>query len=66
MNCSPTFTAILIPPTTGLRFFTVYGPWGRPDMLLQVCVQAILQVNQSMFITSVIYEYATLLILTTW
>ena len=19
-------------PTTGLRFFTVYGPWGRPDM----------------------------------
>jgi len=22
-------------PTTGLRFFTVYGPWGRPDMALQ-------------------------------
>ena len=21
-------------PTTGLRFFTVYGPWGRPDMAL--------------------------------
>jgi UDP-glucuronate 4-epimerase len=23
-------------PTTGLRFFTVYGPWGRPDMALAV------------------------------
>jgi UDP-glucuronate 4-epimerase len=23
-----------IPTTTGLRFFTVYGPWGRPDMAL--------------------------------
>ena len=21
-------------PSTGLRFFTVYGPWGRPDMAL--------------------------------
>ena len=23
--------------TTGLRFFTVYGPWGRPDMALFLC-----------------------------
>jgi UDP-glucuronate 4-epimerase len=29
-------------PTTGLRFFTVYGPWGRPDMALFVFVKAIL------------------------
>lgn len=28
-------------PTTGLRFFTVYGPWGRPDMALQKFAQAI-------------------------
>ena len=29
-------------PTTGLRFFTVYGPWGRPDMALFTFVQRIL------------------------
>jgi UDP-glucuronate 4-epimerase len=29
-------------PTTGLRFFTVYGPWGRPDMAYFKFVQAIL------------------------
>lgn len=29
--------------TTGLRFFTVYGPWGRPDMALFKFTQAILQ-----------------------
>ena len=28
-------------PTTGLRFFTVYGPWGRPDMALFLFVKAI-------------------------
>lgn len=30
-------------PTTGLRFFTVYGPWGRPDMALFLFVRAILE-----------------------
>jgi UDP-glucuronate 4-epimerase len=30
-------------PTTGLRFFTVYGPWGRPDMALFVFTKAILE-----------------------
>ena len=29
-------------PTTGLRFFTVYGPWGRPDMALFLFTHAIL------------------------
>jgi UDP-glucuronate 4-epimerase len=29
-------------PTTGLRFFTVYGPWGRPDMALFLFTDAIL------------------------
>jgi UDP-glucuronate 4-epimerase len=29
-------------PTTGLRFFTVYGPWGRPDMAYFMFVRAIL------------------------
>jgi UDP-glucuronate 4-epimerase len=28
-------------PTTGLRFFTVYGPWGRPDMALFIFTKAI-------------------------
>ena len=30
-------------PTTGLRFFTVYGPWGRPDMALYKFTKAILE-----------------------
>ncbi len=30
-------------PTTGLRFFTVYGPWGRPDMAYWLFTQAILE-----------------------
>ena len=30
-------------PTTGLRFFTVYGPWGRPDMALFLFTQSILE-----------------------
>lgn len=30
-------------PTTGLRFFTVYGPWGRPDMSLYIFTKNILE-----------------------
>jgi UDP-glucuronate 4-epimerase len=30
-------------PTTGLRFFTAYGPWGRPDMALFLFTKAILE-----------------------
>ena len=33
-------------PTTGLRFFTVYGPWGRPDMALFKFTEAILSGRQ--------------------
>ena len=29
-------------PSTGLRFFTVYGPWGRPDMAYYAFTEAIL------------------------
>ena len=32
-------------PTTGLRFFTVYGPWGRPDMAYFLFTKAILEGN---------------------
>ncbi|MGM0417927.1 MAG: NAD-dependent epimerase [Thermodesulfobacteriota bacterium] len=32
-------------PTTGLRFFTVYGPWGRPDMALFLFTKAIIEGN---------------------
>ena len=30
-------------PTTGLRFFTVYGPWGRPDMALHIFTKAMVE-----------------------
>ena len=30
-------------PCSGLRFFTVYGPWGRPDMALFIFTKAILE-----------------------
>ena len=32
--------------TTGLRFFTVYGPWGRPDMALFLFIEALLKDNE--------------------
>ena len=37
-----TYSALYSLPTTGLRFFTVYGPWGRPDMALFLFTRAIL------------------------
>jgi UDP-glucuronate 4-epimerase len=37
-----TYSSLYGIPTTGLRFFTVYGPWGRPDMALFLFTRAIL------------------------
>lgn len=37
-----TYSHLFSLPTTGLRFFTVYGPWGRPDMALFLFTKAIL------------------------
>lgn len=39
---SHTYSHLYNIPTTGLRFFTVYGPWGRPDMALFKFTKAIL------------------------
>lgn len=38
-----TYSALYGMPTTGLRFFTVYGPYGRPDMALFIFTKAILE-----------------------
>jgi UDP-glucuronate 4-epimerase len=38
-----TYSHLFLLPTTGLRFFTVYGPWGRPDMALFLFTKAILE-----------------------
>jgi UDP-glucuronate 4-epimerase len=38
-----TYSHLYALPTTGLRFFTVYGPWGRPDMALFLFTKAILE-----------------------
>jgi UDP-glucuronate 4-epimerase len=40
---SHTYSHLYDIPTTGLRFFTVYGPWGRPDMALFKFTKAILE-----------------------
>lgn len=40
---SHTYSHLYNVPTTGLRFFTVYGPWGRPDMALFKFTKAILE-----------------------
>jgi len=40
---SHTYSHLFKLPTTGLRFFTVYGPWGRPDMALFKFTKAILE-----------------------
>ncbi len=37
-----TYSHLYALPTTGLRFFTVYGPWGRPDMALFLFTKAML------------------------
>lgn len=37
-----TYSNLFEIPTTGLRFFTVYGPWGRPDMALFLFTEAML------------------------
>jgi UDP-glucuronate 4-epimerase len=36
-----TYSHLFKIPTTGLRFFTVYGPWGRPDMAMYLFTKAI-------------------------
>jgi UDP-glucuronate 4-epimerase len=38
-----TYSHLFEIPTTGLRFFTVYGPWGRPDMALFLFTDAVLK-----------------------
>lgn len=38
-----TYSSLFGLPTTGLRFFTVYGPWGRPDMALFLFAKNILE-----------------------
>lgn len=38
-----TYSSLYGLPTTGLRFFTVYGPWGRPDMALFLFTKAIME-----------------------
>lgn len=38
-----TYSHLFALPTSGLRFFTVYGPWGRPDMALFLFTKAILE-----------------------
>ena len=38
-----TYSHLFNIPTTGLRFFTVYGPWGRPDMALFLFTKAIIE-----------------------
>jgi UDP-glucuronate 4-epimerase len=38
-----TYSHLFALPSTGLRFFTVYGPWGRPDMALFLFTRAILE-----------------------
>lgn len=38
-----TYSHLFRIPTTGLRYFTVYGPWGRPDMALYIFTKAILE-----------------------
>lgn len=39
---SETYAHLYVIPLTGLRFFTVYGPWGRPDMMAWKCTEAVL------------------------
>ena len=46
-----TYSHLFNLPTTGLRFFTVYGPWGRPDMALFLFTDAQPMINQYKYLT---------------
>jgi UDP-glucuronate 4-epimerase len=46
-------------PTTGLRFFTVYGPWGRPDMALFIFTRAILE-NKPVYTYSIMAAWSAI------
>jgi UDP-glucuronate 4-epimerase len=37
------YSHLYLLPTTGLRFFTIYGPWGRPDMAMFLFAKAIME-----------------------
>ena len=50
------YSAIYKLPCTGLRFFTVYGPWGRPDMALFKFVKNIKQKKKLKFLITVIIK----------
>ncbi len=53
---SHSYSALYNIPTTGLRFFTVYGPWGRPDMALFLFADKILK-NESIDV----YNYGNMI-----
>jgi UDP-glucuronate 4-epimerase len=38
-----TYSHLFLLPTTGLRFFSLYGPWGRPDMAMFIFTKAIVE-----------------------
>jgi UDP-glucuronate 4-epimerase len=40
---SESYASLFRIPTTGLRFFTVYGPWGRPDMAMYIFTKALFE-----------------------
>ena len=42
---SETYSSLFRLPATGLRFFTVYGPWGRPDMAMFIFTKALFEGN---------------------
>ena len=50
-------------PTTGLRFFTVYGPWGRPDMAPMIFADAILSQKKLMFLIMATWKEILLILM---
>ena len=45
-------------PTTGLRFFTVYGPWGRPDMALFLFTRKMLELSLGSAVPVIVFDVA--------
>lgn len=50
-------------PITCLRFFTVYGPWGRPDMALFKFTKSILKKKKLIFLTMAIMQETLLMLM---
>ena len=53
-------------PSTGLRFFTVYGPWGRPDMALYLFTKNVIKIKKYLYLIRNHQNHLHILMILLW